>query len=68
VTTHVANTPRGQSDRQRPSPDRQDVDAGDRDEPEPDEDVDLLVEQIDRQDALNGVPMNVAELQYLEVA
>ena len=54
----------------RPQPARK---AGDRREPdecepEPDEDVDLLVEEIDRQDALDGVRQAGAHRSDLEVA
>ena len=39
------------------------------DEPEPEEQVDLLVEEVDRQHALHGVAVDVApELTHLEVA
>ena len=37
-------------------------------EPEPDEQVNLLVEEIDRKDALDGVPLDVSEPPDLEVA
>jgi len=40
---------------------------GDEHEPEPDEDVDLLVEQVDGQDALDGVRQNGAHLPDTEV-
>jgi len=40
----------------------------DEDEPEPDEDVDLLVEEVDGQDALDGVRQHGAHLADAEVA
>ena len=41
---------------------------GDEDEPEPDEQEDLLVEEVDGQDALDRVAMNVGLLTDLEIA
>ena len=43
----------------RGDPDEQagDVGGGDDDEPEPEEDVDLLVEEVERKRALDGVAM-----------
>ena len=38
------------------------------DEPEPEEQIDLLVEEIDRQHALDGVAVDVAQLTHFEVA
>ena len=42
--------------------------GGDEDHPEPEEDVDLLVEQVDGQHALDSVWVNGAHLTDLEVA
>ena len=41
---------------------------GNQDHPKPDEDVDLLVEEVDRQDALDRVPVDVPHLSDLEIA
>lgn len=45
-------------------PDEEADDAGDEDEdhPEPEEEVDLLVVQVDRQDALDGVGLGVGQI------
>ena len=50
-----------------PQQDGQATDGGDEDEPEPDEEVDLLVEEVDGQDALDRVRLHVAKLTDLEV-
>ena len=42
--------------------------AGDQHEPEPEEDEDLLVEQVDGQDALHGERLDVLKLPDLEIA
>ena len=36
--------------------------------PEPDEQVDLLIEEIDGQNALHRIMLNVTQTSYLEVA
>ena len=41
---------------------------GNENEPEPEEDEDLLVEEVDGEDALDGVSVDVAHLVNLEVA
>ena len=41
--------------------------GGHKDHPEPDEQIDLLVEEVDGQDALHGVPLHVAKATHLEV-
>lgn len=53
---------------EHPVDDREAHDDGSEREPEPDEQVDLLVEQIDRKDALHRVPLDVSEPPDLEVA
>jgi len=42
--------------------------GGDESEPEPQEEKDLLVEEVDREDALHGVALHGAETSYPKVA
>jgi len=55
-------------DAEHPEEHRADGDRGDEYHPEPDEEEDLLVEEVDRQHALDGVALHVAEPTDLEVA
>jgi len=57
-----------EGDRPQPPRDADDRDGGDANEPEPEKRVDLLVEEVDRQDALDRVPMHGAHLPDAEVA
>jgi len=53
---------------QDPSEQGDSGDEGDKNHPEPDEEVDLLVEEVDREHALDGVALDVAEATDFEVA
>ena len=46
----------------QPDEEAEDADAGDEDHPEPEEHIDLLVVEVDGQDALDGVRLDVAEV------
>ena len=46
----------------QPDEEAEDADAGDEDHPEPEEHVDLLVVEVDGENALNGVRLDVAEV------
>lgn len=51
-----------------PGDKRDESDQGCEDKPEPDENKDFLVEQVDREDALDGVSVNVSQLSNLKIA
>jgi len=51
-----------------PRAQRQGCQRGDRRQPEPDEEKDLLVEEVDRQDALDRVALHVGQPADAEVA
>jgi len=68
VPADVADATVSEADRPRPARDADDRYAGDDRQPEPEERVDLLGEQVDGQDALDGVPVDGAQLADVEVA
>ena len=68
VLLHVAMTIALEDTTQRPGEEREAGDGGDEDHPEPNEQVDLLVEEVDRQHALHRVALHVAQTTHLEVA
>ena len=57
-----------EADGPRPADDGEGDGDGDADEPEPEEGVDLLVEEVDREDALQRVAVHGAHLTHAEVA
>ena len=68
VSADVDESTVSERDRPQPASNADDSDAGDTDQPEPHERIDLLVEQVDRQHALDRVPVNGAHLPDTEVA
>jgi len=68
VLANVTNPPRPEADDPQPAHKTETVRDRDEHEPEPEEHVDLLVEEINRKDALDGVPVDVAHLSDLKVA
>ena len=68
VLLHVAPAVGVEHGAQRPGEETQTGQGGDEDHPEPEEQVDLLVEQVDGQHALDGVALHVAETSNLQVA
>ena len=68
MTPDVDDAFRAEADGPRPSDDRKADGDGDSDEPEPEERVDLLVEEVDRQHALQRVAVHGAHLTNGKVA
>ena len=66
---HVAHPVALEGDAHEPVDEAEGRAQDDEHDPEPEEQVDALVEEVDRQHALHGVPVDVvAELPHLEVA
>jgi len=68
MSSDVHNPFHAEADGPRPAHDWKTYGDGDADEPEPEEGVDLLVEEVDGQDALKRVTVHGAHLPYAEVA
>jgi len=68
VLLHVAVSVDAERDAQRPHQQRRGSRRRHERHPEPDEQEDLLVEEVDRQNALDRVALHVAESSNLEVA
>ena len=67
MLSDVANPAVAESDEPEPAHKAETCGRGHEDKPEPEEDVDLLVEQVDGQHALNSVSVNVTHLTNWEV-
>ena len=68
VVAHVVVTVDAEGDAHRPRAQRQRRQRGHRRHPEPDEEEDLLVEEVDRKNALHSVALHVGQPADTEVA
>jgi len=68
MSADVQDAAVSEADRPEPACDADDGRGGDAGQPEPEERVDLLVKEVDGQDAMNGVPVHRAHLSDVEVA
>jgi len=68
MLTYVPSPRVTESDGPYPAEETEKCRESDEEEPEPEEHVDLLVEEIDRKYALDGVPVDVTHLTYFKVA